>query len=168
MGRPALTAIDGGWSHADGECRQPFHYTGCGLDDVYLLSGYEIEETPYGRGVRISYLDKLHETIGLYLVKDRKFLKGREWRFLRHHMDVTQSELARLIGCDAQQIARYEKNECNIPGPADRMIRVLYEDHAGKRLDVRKFLDRLDGMDDVIARKLLFAETNGEWKRTAA
>ena len=154
----------GGWGHDQG----PFHYKGCGLDDVYLVSGYEIEETPYGRGVKISNLDKLHTSIGLYLVRDHKLLKGREWRFLRHLMDITQSELARLIGGNAQQIARYEKDECKIPGPADRMIRMLYEDHAGKAVDIRKFLDRLDGMDDIVPARMVFAEANGEWRKTAA
>ncbi len=71
-----------------------YRYKGCGLDDVYLASGYEIEETPYGSGVIIRNLQSLHVQIGLHLIKHRKKLAGKEIRFLRHQMDLTQSELA--------------------------------------------------------------------------
>jgi hypothetical protein len=32
---------------------KPYHYTECGLDDVFLLNGYERVKTEYGTGISI-------------------------------------------------------------------------------------------------------------------
>jgi len=86
------------WSHVGDKGQEPLHYTECGLDDVYLVSGYERETTPYGDGIIIRDLDNLHKAIGIYLVQEKKVLNGKEIRFLRKQMDLTQSELSRYFG----------------------------------------------------------------------
>jgi putative transcriptional regulator len=156
-----------GWHHAGEQPKPPYHYTACGLDDVYLLSGYEIEETSYGSGVSVKNADDLHQAIGMFLVNNKKLLSGKEVRFLRHQLDLTQSELARLFGTSAQQVARYEKEECDMPGPADRILRLLYNEHAEKCIQVRDLLTVLDQMDDRAAGKLIFERDHGDWKKAA-
>jgi putative transcriptional regulator len=148
--------------------KEPYHYKGCGLDDVYLVSGYDVEDTPYGGGVRIRHLDKLQEAIGLFLISARKVLSGKELRFLRMQMNLTQSDLARALGCSAQQIARYEKEQNEVPGPADRLIRLLYKEHVGaggKHMAIKKVLDCLDRLDDHTNGRMLFAQDGGDWKK---
>lgn len=156
-----------GWHYAGEKPKAPFHYTACGLDDVYLLSGYEVEETPYGEGISIKNADGLHRAIGIFLVRNRKLLSGKEVRFLRHQLDLTQSELARLLGTSTQQVARYEKEECDMPGPADRILRLLYSEHAQQNFHVRDLLTVLDQMDDRGATKMIFERNHGDWKKAA-
>jgi DNA-binding transcriptional regulator YiaG len=156
-----------GWHHAGEKPKPPYHYTACGLDDVYLMSGYETEETGYGTGVSIKNADDLHQAIGMFLVNNKKLLSGKEVRFLRHQMDLTQSELARLFGTSAQQVARYEKEECEMPGPADRILRLLYSEHAQKCIQVRDLLTVLDQMDDRGDGKMVFERNHGDWKKAA-
>jgi putative transcriptional regulator len=156
-----------GWHHIGEKPKAPYHYTACGLEDVYLISGYEIEETPYGKGVSIKDANDLHEAIGMFLVRNKKILSGKETRFLRHQMDLTQSELARLYGTSAQQVARYEKAECEMPGPADRILRLLYSEHMQRTIQVRDLLTVLDQMDDRTATKLVFERNHGDWKKAA-
>jgi DNA-binding transcriptional regulator YiaG len=157
-----------GWLLSGETVKEPYHYKGCGLDDIYLLSGYERKVTAHGTSVTIKNLDGLLRAIGDTLVARKKILDGKEIRFLRHQMDITQSELARLFGCDAQQVARYEKGQSKIPGPADRVLRMLYIDHMGGKLDVRELLDKLDSMDARINDRQVFAETPDGWHRLAA
>lgn len=154
------------WSREGDDEKEVLHYTGCGLDDVYLASGYERETTPYGDGVRIRDLDGLHLQIGLHLIRNRKSLSGKEIRFLRHLMDLTQSELARFFGCNVQQVARYEKDQSEIPGPADRILRILFEEHADEIGSVRERLERLDAVDDG-AQRMVFEDVDGEWRHAA-
>lgn len=154
------------WCHEGESDKEIYHYTGCGLDDVFLASGYELEKTPYGSGVRIKNLDNLHAQIGLYLIKCRKTLNGKEVRFLRHQMDLTQSELARFFGCNVQQVARYEKDQGKLSGPADRILRILFEEHAEQVGSVRDLLTSLDEMDDSYDQ-MVFASVDGEWKHAA-
>jgi putative transcriptional regulator len=156
-----------GFYHEGEKRKPPFRYTACGLDDVYLLSGYEVEETPYGKGVSIKNADDLHLAIGVFLVSNKKLLSGKEIRFLRHQMDLTQSELARLLGTSAQQVARYEKKECEMPGPADRILRMLYNEHVKRDFQVRDLLTVLDQLDEGTHTKMVFERNHGDWKKAA-
>lgn len=118
------------FSLKDREMRaEPLHYKMCGLDDIYLLNGFTRHKTPHGNGVAIEKADELHHAIGLHLIKNRKVLSPKDVKFLRRNMDLTQEELGGCLGVTDQTIARYEKGTTEIPGPADRMIRVVYALH---------------------------------------
>ncbi|MBM3557037.1 MAG: helix-turn-helix domain-containing protein [Alphaproteobacteria bacterium] len=144
-----------------------FRYSGCGLNDIYLTSGFVEKETPRGRAVSIADLDGLHRAIGADLVKRRKRLNGREIRFLRGQMDLTQAELAQLIGCDVQQIARYEKDQNAAPGAADRLLRMMYREHLGTSVKVRETLEAIGALPSSAGRRNFFAATNRGWRLAA-
>jgi putative transcriptional regulator len=156
------------WNLQGEECKDPHHYKGCGLDDIYLLSGYEISHGPHGRSITIKNLDGLHQAIGEFLVTRKKLLTGKEIRFLRNQLDLTQSDLARLTGCDAQTIARYEKGESKISGPSDRLLRMIYRAHFSEDgVQVRNLLEALDKMDGRLSDVCMFESSEGEWKAAA-
>ena len=67
-----------------------YHYTECGLDDVYLLNGFQFHETPYGPGVSIHDVDGLHRAIVLSLCESQRSLTGNEVRFIRKQLEQTQ------------------------------------------------------------------------------
>ncbi len=133
------------------EIKKPYHYRECGLDNVYLLDGYEIFDHPeHGRGVSFRNIDGLHEAIGRFLCEHDSALDRKEFKFLRKEMELTQKELADLLHLDTQTIARYEKGETAISGPVDRLIRLIYLDYVNKEQDciyTRDVLDRLAKMD---------------------
>jgi DNA-binding transcriptional regulator YiaG len=153
-------------NHADCE---PLHYTACGLDDVYLLSGYELHQTPYGNGVSVTDVDGLHRAIGLHLARDKKVLNGKEIRFLRKQMDLTQAELAELLGVTSQTVARWEKGEFETQAPSELMIRLLYLDCLKLLPEtVRQFIKSLVRKDEVQDTRQLFEETAQGWQPRAA
>jgi putative transcriptional regulator len=106
--------------------REPYRYKACGLDDVYLLNGYELVETSYGKGVQIENIEALHKTIAMHLVMMQKPIKPKEFRFLRKQLNLTQKELGDLMKITDQTVARYEKGECDIPAPTDFLLRMFY------------------------------------------
>lgn len=152
------------WRHQGDGDKAPLLYTDCGLDDVYLLSGYEIEHTPYGDGISIKNLDQLHAAIGNYLANQKKALSGKELRFLRKQMSLTQSDLGKFIGLSSQQVARWEKGESAISGPADRVVRVLYIQHVGGKLDLQELVNALEETDAPMCEKAIFEKTSHGWK----
>ena len=113
---------------AEGEMH---HYRLSGLDYVYLVNGFTRHETEYGPGIAFDDLDGLHRAIGEDIITHRAHLSGAEVRFLRKEMDLSQGGLAVGLGVDAQTVARWEKGQTDVPGPADRLIRVLYREHVG-------------------------------------
>jgi len=156
------------WTYRGEEEKNPLHYTECGLDDVYLKGGYVIEKTPHGEGLSIKNLDGLHKAIGCYLTTQKKALSGKELRFLRKEMDLTQSDLGKLLGLSSQQVARWEKGESDISGSADVLVRGLYIQHVGGNLDLQKLMTALDEIDAPINEKTFFEKTSHGWKYAKA
>lgn len=104
-----------------------YHYRECGLPNVYLINGYREIETPYGRGVSIEDVAGLHMAIAHTLVEEEPSLTGPEVRFIRKCLDLTQMQLAELLGVEDQSVRRWEKL-ARIPKQADHGIRLVFRD----------------------------------------
>ena len=109
-----------------------YHYTECGLRNVVLRDGYKEIETPYGTAVQIDNIEGLHQAISLHLIQ-QPFLSGREFRFLRIEMDMTQRDIGLYFGVGAQAVALWEKT-AHVPRKADQMIRALYKDIPARQI----------------------------------
>lgn len=129
-----------------------YQYTECGLSNIYLLDGFETVETPRGSGVKIQDIEGLHLAIGQMLVRETRDLGGKEFRYLRHELNLTQQNLAALLGVDVQAIARWEKDKNieGIYGPAQRLIRLLYEEQTKGNEGIIKPLQRLAELDEIM------------------
>ena len=82
-----------------------YHYTECGLDNVWLENGYKVHKTPYGKGVSIDDASGLHAVLVAELVKKQGRITGKELRFLRTHLALSQSNLAKCLGATEQRCA---------------------------------------------------------------
>ena len=60
-----------------------YHYTMCGLDYVYLLSGFRRHDTVYGKGASIERVDDLDISIAIAVILRHTRLRGQELKFLR-------------------------------------------------------------------------------------
>lgn len=150
---------------SDGE---PLHYTMSGLNDVYLMSGWKRVETPYGSGISIKDVDGLHRAIGLNLVRQKKALSGQEIRFLRKEMGLTQDELGERVCKSGQQIARWEKGQCEISGSCELLLRVLYLQHLGEHPLLSEIVKQLRAIEDRGNQKQVFKPTRDGWRYIAA
>lgn len=105
---------------------KPYHYKECGLDNIYLMNGYNIEEVDGEQYVSIDSVDELWKAIGLNLVTTKKILSAKEVKFLRGQMEKTQSEIAALLRVEDQTVARWEKGKVKLSGGADVAFRALF------------------------------------------
>lgn len=139
---------------------KPYHYEACGLDNIYLLNGYEVIEHEGEEHVSVKNMEELHQEIGRYLVCERKTLGGKDIRFLRSTMSMTQTQLARALGTTAQTLARWEKQAVVIPDTAEKLLRVFYllmvapeEERQAMLSEIKRMvlesLERLDEIDEV-------------------
>ena len=118
--------------------KKPYRYTECGLDYVYLMDGFEVVKTAYGPAVQVTNASKLDRAIALAVVRHQNRLAGQEVRFLRGLLDLTQAELGRALGKDAQTVARWEKGKTELPPTEDIAIRQIYLEKTGHR---QRFID---------------------------
>lgn len=105
-----------------------YHYKECGLNEIYLKNGYKVIKTGYGESVGIHDAEGLHKTIGEGLLKKSGLLTGREFRFLRIELDLSQKALGLLMDKSDQAIAGWEKGERDIPVLADAAMKNLYSE----------------------------------------
>lgn len=144
-----------------------FHYVSCGLKNVYLRNGYTVKETPYGKATSIQDVEGLHKAIGLYLVKNKPQLSGSEVRFLRRELDISQKALADLLGVGDTSVRNWESGRGKITGPADRMLRVLYQQYVKGPTEIRSMVEHINELDRQITKKVEFVETDRGWRPAA-
>jgi DNA-binding transcriptional regulator YiaG len=159
----------------DAPASKPYLYKECGLDNIYLMNGFDIEVENGEEFVSIRNVDGLWKAIGLNLVTRKKTLSPKEIRFLRTQMDMTQSELARLLRVDDQTVARWEKKKCNIPGPADLGLRMLFlnskvaQPEGNKILvKLRETISNLVEEDAPVFDQMAFVRHGEAWERQRA
>lgn len=155
------------FEHAGSPQCEPLHYTACGLDNIYLSSGYLVREVAGERYISVRDVEDLHKTIALYLVRQKKVLSGREVRFLRKQMDLTQRELGGLLGVSDQSVARYEKDMTKLEGASDSLLRLLVAGHVDGCIDVQEVLTTLRGADDASDDVVTLGMDHDEWKIAA-
>jgi len=146
---------------------KPYHYTQCGLDDVYLMNGYHVHETPYGNGVSVEKADELQHAIAMSLCENKAFLSGTEFRFLRKLMNLTQAEVASYFLCNVQAVARWEKGKTELNGAADRLLRLLYIGSRRANVSPEEVIKALAELDAKADSQQIFEETADGWKTAA-
>ena len=101
------------------------------------------------------------------MVWEKAQLSGKEVRFLRKLMDLTQAELGVYLGRNHQSVARWEKGQTERNGAADKMIRVLYLGGGDTKVDVWQMVRELARLDSKINDRQEFTETDDGWKTAA-
>ncbi len=108
-----------------------YHYTECGLDNV-IIEGVDFVIDDNGDEVIcIPAINKLHRAIAESIIRRPSAMSGKELRFLRTEMGMTQAQLAKLLHRDAQSIARWEKGEVELDGNAETVVRLLAREKLG-------------------------------------
>ncbi len=144
-----------------------YHYRESGLKNIWLRNGYRMVDTPYGEAVEIEKVEQLHRAIARAVIA-RPRLSGREFRFLRTEMNLSQEALARMLGNSAQSVALWEKGR-GAPKWADRLIRALYREHAEgnvslKQMFAQAVIGAADKAADAKVVRLSFERARGTWR----
>ena len=140
-----------------------YHYTDGGLKNVWLANGYTVRKTPYGDGVAIHDLEGLTEAICLALTEKAGVLTGAEFRYIRSAMLLSQPALGKIIGVDAQSVARWEKTG-RVPKWADKLVRLVYIAHANGNEPIKRSIDRVRTVERLVKQRIVVQESKRGWK----
>jgi DNA-binding transcriptional regulator YiaG len=144
-----------------------YHYTSCGLKNIWLKNGYETKHTAYGKAVAIRDLEGLHRAIARTIIASRPKLSGAEFRFLRKELELSQASIAKLFGNDAQSVALWEKRS-KVPTWADRLLRGLYRATIEGNVPLRRMIEELNALERWAPGRLTFEDTRKGWARRLA
>jgi DNA-binding transcriptional regulator YiaG len=130
-------------------------YRGCGLDNIVLMNGFECIEDDDGEMlISVHDVDGLHRAIADYLIINRKQLSGKEIRFIRRQMGLSQSEMGIFMRLSDQQIARYEKDQFQLTGATDVLFRGFYKSFAENGVNLRQMANELLARDEEVASEI--------------
>jgi len=140
-----------------------YHYTDGGLTNVWLQNGYIEHKTPYGKAVSFHDLDGLVQAICHALVNKPTKLTGKEYRFIRQNLLMSQASIGKMLGCTEQTVSLWERHG-KVPLWADKFLRMTYMAHADGNETVRDVIDRLNFVDRVVNQKIVIEETQHGWE----
>lgn len=140
-----------------------YNYTLCGLDNVWLENGYTLRDTAYGQAVHIDDPDGLDLTIGLSLATKPGELTGKELRFLRQNLGLSQKDVGRIVGVDAQTVARWEKGETGINAAADKLVRLCFMAHVAGDTMTRETVAAINFIDKAVNARIVLTHTR-DWE----
>jgi putative transcriptional regulator len=152
-----------------------YHYTECGLDNIYLVNGFKITKTKNGdEEIFIHDIHGLHKAIGMILVCKPGLLNGKEIKFIRYTLDLSQTTLAKILGCSYQTILLWEKNKGIISKTADHLLRAIFfsylDINSGKSIYeiINEIADfDAESVDKNISQKIELEEVLDLWRKVA-
>lgn len=107
--------------------RQPYHYTECGLDNVYLKNvEVRVCSSCKEKSLRIAGITELHATIARAVAMQPCPLRGQDIRFLRKQLGYSQKQWATFLRTDVSTLSRWENGQQAIGDQSDSLIRFLY------------------------------------------
>ena len=147
--------------------KELFHYVACGLPNVWLENGYEVQEAPHGKTFKIHKLEELHDAIGRAVAEQDELLTGDEIRFLRTELSMSRKALGSSLGYSPETIKKWESGENTIPKSADILLRALYREYHNENGAVRMLVEAVNHLEKAASQKqeMKFKEDAGAWTR---
>lgn len=139
-----------------------YHYTQCGLDNVWLENGYKIKSTPYGKGVSIEDAEGLHKVLALGLTKKKGRITGKELKFLRVAMGLSQEGLGQMLGVGEQSVSLWERTG-KVPQTADSVTRMLVSEKLNGNYKITDVIERINTVERIINQRIVARETRHKW-----
>lgn len=141
-----------------------YHYTECGLPNVYLKNGFTIEHIDGEDYTSIDDMNNLHVAIAQTIADSHTAVRPAEFKFLRIELNLSQKMLGHRFGVSEQTIARYEKGQSDIPRTTDAALRSLFMEKLEKTNSVSYFLNLLsDAEAQQAAKAILLEEIDNRW-----
>ncbi|MBF0324242.1 MAG: helix-turn-helix domain-containing protein [Alphaproteobacteria bacterium] len=113
----------------------PYRYTESGLETVFIHGIKLTIDEDGDEVVTIPNVNGLHKAIALAIIGRPGLMTGKELRFLRTEMGMTQAELATCIHKEPQSVGRWERGEVGGIDPnAETLIRLLAREKLGLEL----------------------------------
>lgn len=139
-----------------------YHYTQCGLENVWLANGYKVKSTPYGKGVSVEDADGLHRVVALDLTKKKGRITGKELKYLRVAMGLSQEGLGKLLGVSEQSVSLWERTG-KVPQTADSVIRMLVSEKLHGNDKVTDVIERINTVERICNQRIVARESRHKW-----
>lgn len=106
---------------------EPYHYTECGLENVYLFGIVQYRCPECGEEtVSIPNIKGLHLVIARALVCKEEMLSGDEVKFLRKELKLRSKNMAEALSMEPETYSRWENAKQKVSSNYDKELRLMY------------------------------------------
>ncbi len=140
-----------------------FQYTACGLDNVWLANGFKVKVTRHGNAVAVNDVDGLHKLIAETLIDKPGRLTGKEFRFLRTQLGLSQEALGAMLDFSENAVSLWERKD-TVPATCDQWLRMSVLAKLEGQAKLADAIARTRSVHKLIYQKYVVKEVNG--KRT--
>ena len=134
-----------------------YHYTECGLSNVYLVNGRP--------SLALQEIDGLHSAIGKLLVQKTSALEGVEICFLRKEMNRSQTSLGHLMGVCCKTVWRWEQDSARMQRAQDLALRKLYLEFLDCPCSIRALAAMLaENSANSEPNTIILEKDHGQWR----
>lgn len=134
-----------------------YHYTACGLDNVWLENGYTLKATRYGKGVSVNDVDGLHKLLAAKLVEKHGLLNGKEFKFLRVQLGLSQEGLGKLMGVSENAVSLWERKD-TVPLAHDHLLRLMVLGKMQGNTKIGEAIERVQTVQKLANQKFVVRE----------
>ncbi len=128
---------------------KPLHYSLCGLDNVYLVSGFKEVVLDGETYTSVTNVDGLHQMIAFRLAVLLRPLSSQEVRFLRKYLAMTQEQLGRVFKVTRKTVNEYE-NGTEMPRPSQIVLQLKVARRLFEELDQSQLHVLNDWLDSIV------------------
>lgn len=136
-------------------------YTACGLDNVWLANGFKVKTTRHGNAVAINDVDGLHQLIAQTLIDKPGRLTGKEFRFLRTQLGLSQEALGALLDFSENAVSLWERKD-TVPAACDQWLRMSMLAKLEGNAKLADAIARTQSVHQLIYQKYVVREVNGK------
>lgn len=113
-----------------------YRYTECGLDNIIIRGINFLKDDAGERVITIKNVAGLHRAIATAIITKPASMTGKELKFLRTEMGLTQAELAAIVHREPLAMSRWERGEVEqIDTNAETLIRLHAREVLGLDID---------------------------------
>lgn len=127
---------------------EAIRYQDCGLDNVYLVNGYRYGTVTSGE--EVLYIDDipgLHLAIATTIVDSPADLDAKTFKFLRKEQDMSQRQLAEILGVEEQTVSNWERTKTPIPKYAELLLRALTKERCSGNAALMSVIEHMNSLD---------------------
>lgn len=139
-----------------------YHYTESGLDNVWLENGYSEKQTAYGKATSIDDADGLHQVLAIEITNKKGQITGKELRFLRVLLGLSQEGIAKMIGVTEQSVSLWERTG-KVPKPTDTVVRLLVLERLNGNGKISEVIERINNVERLVNQRIVARETRRRW-----
>jgi DNA-binding transcriptional regulator YiaG len=140
--------------------KKQLHYTACGLDNVWLENGFTVKSSALGEVVSVQDADGLHHLLAMTLVQKPGLLTGKEFRFLRVQLGLSQEALGQLLDFSENAVSLWERKD-TVPLTCDHWLRMCVLAKLAGNTKVADALERIKTVQQLVYQKYVVKGIQG-------